>query len=372
MNIAVLGAQAGDEAKGRITHDFSPDYDWVVRFSGGANAGHTIYRDGQKYVHNLMPSFDWRVFKPKAFLGSGMVIDIEQLHKEVIDLYNIDHFLPARVYVDPEAFVVLPEHKEVDKYTNFHIGSTNRGIGPAYKDKIGRCGIRIRDIISNIELDAYYHKLINDLKSKGVEFKSSYELRHLFEKESILFEGAQGALLDINHGTYPYVSCGDSTVAGIYSNGFAHVKLDKVFGVAKCYMTRVGEGPFPTELFGLEAEKLRKKGQEYGATTGRPRRVGWLDLPALYYACQTSGITELILTKFDILQDFESVSVCYEYDKPLTCPNDFFTAKPVYKVFGGWKNINETKEFISFVEASVGCKVSYISSGINKEDLYKL
>ena len=374
MNIAVLGAQAGDEAKGRITHDFSPNYDWVVRFSGGANAGHTIYRDGNKYVHNLMPSFDWRSARPKAFLGSGMVIDLQQLHNEVYNLHQIDHYFPYRVYVDPEAFLVLPLHKEIDKASNIHIGSTNRGIGPAYKEKIGRTGLRIRDVMLKPQLNLELANLIESMQKMGVTFASSYELRDSFLKEEILFEGAQGLLLDINHGTYPYVSCGDATVAGIYSSGFAHTKLDKVYGVAKCYMTRVGEGPFPTELFGLDAKNLREKGKEYGATTGRPRRVGWLDLPSLYYACQTAGITDLILTKFDVLENMK-VSVCYEYDRPLNCPHDFFVASPKYTSFDGWSNskdLDQLKEFISYVENQVKCKVSYISSGTNTEDLYKL
>jgi adenylosuccinate synthase len=289
-NIAILGAVFGDEGKGHITHHFSKDYDWVVRFNGGANAGHTIYRDGVKYVHNLMPSFDWRSLKPKAYLGSGMVIDLEQLHKEVLALYELDKSLPGRVYVDLDAFMVLPEHKEEDKKSNGHIGSTNRGIGPAYKSKIARQGSRIRDYVKPGVMFGF----IGAMQDMGVHFVNLLEMEPKMKNSSILYEGAQGILLDINHGIYPYVSCSEATVAGVYSAGFHFAPPTKVYGVAKCYTTKVGEGPFPTEIFGEEAENLRKLGNEYGSTTGRPRRIGWLDLPALNYACKKGGITDLM------------------------------------------------------------------------------
>jgi adenylosuccinate synthase len=371
-NIAILGASQGDEAKGRVTHDFSPNYDWIVRFGGGANAGHTIYRDGKKYVHNLMPSFDWRSPRPKAFLGSGMVIDMQQLLKEVKDLYQVDSSFPSRVYVDPDAFLVLPEHKEEDKRSNGHIGSTNRGIGPAYKYKIARCSYRIRDIAPILELYPTGYLIYQELKDLGVNFISSYQLRDKFATDNILFEGAQGVLLDINHGIYPYVSCGDATVAGIYANGFAHTKLDKVYGVSKCYTTKVGEGPFPTEANQEDTTILREKGKEYGATTGRPRRIGWLDLPALQYACYKGGIQELIVTKFDVLEGMETVPVCTSYQTPVTCSKDFFTAKPEYIQVQGWKNsknLSELSPFIDLIQEYTTCKVSYISCGVNKEDL---
>lgn len=371
-NIVILGASQGDEAKGRVTHDFSPNYDWIVRFSGGANAGHTLYRDGKKYVHNLLPSFDWRSNKPKAFLGSGMVIDLEQLLKEVKSLYEINIDFPSRVYVDPDAFLVLPEHKEEDKKSNGHIGSTNRGIGPAYKYKMARSSFRIRDISYNLYPTGYV--ACEELKKLGVNFVSSYQLRNEFQKDSILFEGAQGILLDINHGIYPYVSCGDATIAGIYASGFAKSKIDKVYGVTKCYTTKVGEGPFPTEASQEDALLLREKGKEYGATTGRPRRIGWLDLPALEYACYKGGIQELIVTKFDILEGLDKVPVCTSYDIPVSCSKDFFKAKPNYINLNGWKNsknLNELSEIINLIEKQTTCKVSYISCGLDPQDLIK-
>lgn len=370
MNIAILGNSFGDEGKGHITHAFSKDYDWVIRFSGGANAGHTIYRDGVKYVHNLMPSFDWRSDKTKAFLGSGMVIDLEQLHKEVKALWDVNSSYPSKVYVDLDAFVVLPEHKELDKKNNAHIGSTNRGIGPAYASKVSRTGLRIRDRL----FDSNDSVLIKQMQSMGVQFTGILELRRQFENNSLLFEGAQGVMLDINHGTYPYVSCGDSTVAGIYSCGFNFVKLDTVYGVAKCYTTKVGEGPFPTEVHGEEAENLRKLGNEYGATTGRPRRIGWIDMPALEYAALKGGINELILTKFDILNGMKQVKMCHSYDKKPMCSADFFNANPQYIDVEGWndsKNTSEVKPFIDKVVKFTNMKVSYISTGTNVSDILK-
>jgi adenylosuccinate synthase len=370
-NIVVLGAQNGDEGKGHITHNLSKDFDWVIRFNGGANAGHTIYRDGVKYVHNLMPSFDWRAPNVKAFLGAGMVIDLEQLHLEVQKLWNVNSDLPKRVYVDPDAFVVLPEHKETDKKLNAHIGSTNRGIGPAYTDKVSRKGLRIKDRMKDADTnrDQFF---IKELQKMGVQFKHVLELKRKMEHVNLLFEGAQGIMLDINHGIYPYVSCSDCTVAGIPAAGFAFAKIDKVYGVAKCYTTKVGEGPFPTEIFGDEAEKLRSMGNEFGATTGRPRRVGYIDLPALDYACKKGGITHLIITKFDILDGLESVKMCISYKKTPVAPDDFFEAKPQYIDIEGWKNSKETSqldEFISKVEAFTGCSVEFVSCGTDTKDI---
>jgi adenylosuccinate synthase len=372
MNIAVLGACWGDEGKGHIVHHLSKDYDWVIRFNGGANAGHTIYRDGVKFVHNLMPSFDWRSPQPKAFLGSGMVIDCEQLYKEVLELEKHYPGGAKRVYVDPDAFVVLPEHKEIDRANNGHIGSTNRGIGPAYVSKMGRVGTRIRDIMLGSSVANQLH--IDALKHLGVNFKGLLELRREMKHDSLLFEGAQGVMLDINHGIYPYVSCSESTVAGVYSCGFHFAPPAKVYGVAKCYTTKVGEGPFPTELHGEEAESLRKLGNEYGATTGRPRRIGWMDLPALEYACQKGGITDLIITKFDILNGMNRVKMCVAYDKPPVTSYDFFEAQPQYITVPGWedaKNQSTLIPFIQKVEQSTQCPVRYISCGTDTRDILK-
>ncbi len=367
--VAVLGAMWGDEGKGHITHHLSSGFDWVIRFNGGANAGHTIYRDGVKYVHNLMPSFDWRKKELKAFLGSGMVIDLEQLHKEVSLLWNHNSGYPSRVYVDPDAFLVLPGHKEEDKQSNGHIGSTNRGIGPAYRDKISRHGLRVRDMMDGASEQRHW---IEQMKRMGVHFKTALEMRREMESSYLLFEGAQGILLDINHGIYPYVSCSDATISGIYASGFAWAKPEKVYGVAKSYTTKVGEGPFPTEIHGKEADDLRQRGNEFGATTGRPRRVGWLDLPALDYACQKGGITNLILTKFDILNGVDRVKLCMAYDKPPVSSSDFFDAVPQYITVPGWedsKDHDQLAPFVRQVERATHCPVSYISAGTDGKDI---
>jgi len=366
-NIAVLGAMWGDEGKGHITHHLSRDYDWVIRFNGGANAGHTIYRDGVKFVHNLLPSVDFRHPHVKAYLGSGMVIDLEKLRDEVVEADKTYPGVGRRIYVDKDAFIVEQKHKEEDKASNAHIGSTNRGIGPAYKDKIGRSGKRVGNLFYEGEPAA-----LLDLMKLGVNFTTVLEIEDAFRASNLLFEGAQGVLLDINHGIYPYVSCSDATVGGIIASGFAFAKLDRVYGVAKCYTTKVGEGPFPTELHGEAADDLRKLGNEFGATTGRPRRVGWLDLAALTYACKKGGITHLILTKFDILNGMPKVPVAVMYKKTPTSPSDFFNAVPLTTEVAGWddaKDYSQLKDFIGLVEKFTKRPVGFISCGTDDRDI---
>jgi adenylosuccinate synthase len=372
-NIAVLGAVFGDEGKGNITHHFSKDYDWVVRFGGGANAGHTIYRDGVKYVHNLLPSVDFRHKHIKSYLGAGMVIDLEKLRDEVVEAEKHYPGVASTIYVDKDAFLVTKKHKEEDAATNAHIGSTNRGIGPAYKDKVGRCGYRVGDLFYGglFEGCMPLGTLAIELVKLGVHFKYIMEMESEFKNSDIIFEGAQGVLLDINHGIYPFVSSSDCCASGIVSSGFGFVKVDKVYGVAKAYTTKVGGGPFPTEYEGKEAEDLRERGHEYGATTGRPRRVGALDLPALKYACKKGGITDLIVTKFDILDDSEEVKVCSAYKHAPVCSSDFFKAEPIYTKIKGWssKNKNELEEFINMIASSTGVDIRYISWGTDPKDI---
>jgi adenylosuccinate synthase len=374
MNIAVLGAMWGDEGKGHITHHLSRNFDWVIRFNGGANAGHTIYRDGKKFVHNLLPSVDFRASHVNAYLGSGMVIDLEKLRDEVVDADKSYPGVGKRIYVDKDAFIVERKHKEEDASTNAHIGSTNRGIGPAYKDKIGRAGTRIGYLFTEGKPDLMsgYSDVLVDLILKGVTFTNVLAYEEIFKASSLLFEGAQGILLDINHGIYPYVSCSDATIGGIIASGFAFAKLDKVYGVAKCYTTKVGEGPFPTELHGQAADDLRALGNEFGATTGRPRRVGWLDLPALKYACKKGGITHLILTKFDILNGMPKIPVCVLYKRAPMSPADFFNAQTLSTEVTGWadsKDPAQLKEFISLVERVTKCEVEYVSCGVDDNDI---
>jgi adenylosuccinate synthase len=376
---AILGAAWGDEGKGHIAHHYSSNYQWLVRFNGGANAGHTIYRNNKKYVHNLLPSVDYskksffNCSEINSFLGSGMVIDLEQLAKEIGKAEEDFPGVASTIYVDPDAFIVLNSHKDEDKAKNGHIGSTNRGIGPAYAAKIERRGLRIKDVLAG-KVPEYQSHLDFLIKNK-VNFKHVLELSKFFKSSNILFEGAQGVMLDINHGIYPYVSCSDATISGIYANGFNFAKLNTIFGVVKCYTTKVGEGPFPTEIAGEEEESLRVRGNEYGATTGRPRRVGWLDLPALKYACDKGGITHLVMTKFDILNGMSKVPVCVAYDKEPVCPNDFFTAKPQFINLPGWVNAKETEqleEFISLVQKITERPVYSISCGTSPNDIIQL
>lgn len=367
-NIAILGSFFGDEAKARCAHYFSSQYRYICRFNGSNNAGHTIYVDGKKIVFNQVPSVDFRDPITLGFLGAGMVINLEALREELFNLEKLFPKASTRIIVDPDAFIVLPNHIEEDKMKNIHIGSTGKGVGPAYVDKMSRNGVKVRDLLKdNSEITQELHKM-------GVTFKYTLEMYDEFKNSKILFEGAQGIMLDLNVGTYPYVSCGDSTLSGIYSSGFGFVAPKKIYGVAKVYSTKVGAGPFPTEYFNEEAEKLREAGNEYGAVTGRPRRVGALDIPALRYAKKRGGLTHLIITKFDILNNIGDIKVCHKYDKEPMCGADFFTAKPEYTMLPGWSDAHDSEqiyEFVDFIEKEASLKVEYISCGTDSKDIIK-
>jgi adenylosuccinate synthase len=368
-NVGVIGAQLGDEAKGSITHALSSDFDWVCRFNGGNNCGATVYHKGTKIVHHLIPAIDFAHSKARAFLASGMVIDLDALLHEISTLKNDFPDVGSKITVDPDAFLVLAKHKEEDAAKNKSIGTTGRGIGPAYTDKVSRRGIRVRDYINDNSL------IIDALKKYGVSFKTVLEMRHEFSNSRLLFEGAQGVLLDINHGTYPFVSCSDTTVSGIFSSGFSFAMPKTVYGVAKAYMTRVGEGPFPTEITGINAAELRALGKEYGATTGRARRIGWLDLPALKYAVDVSGITDLIITKMDVLNSYKNVPVCNRYANAPMSGADFSKAVCNMIDIKGWEDarkFDQIKEFIETIEYHTATKVAFISCGIKKTDILGL
>lgn len=367
-NIAIFGAFFGDEAKARIVHGISKDYDYICRFGGSLNAGHTIYHNNKKIVRHMIPSADFENVRNKAFLGSGMVLDMAELLKEVQETENMFPGAASRIIVDPDAFVILPEHIKEDREKNAHIGSTGKGVSPAYRDKINRCGIRVSKLLKD------NNEITNQLSKLGVQFKYVLELKNEFEKSNIIFEGSQSILLDINHGTYPYVTSGECGLGGIINSGFAFAMPSKIYGVLKAYSTRVGTGPFPTELLNEEGNKLREKGQEYGATTGRPRRVGWLDLPALNYAINKSGITDLIITKLDILNGMSEVPVAVSYNKQPNSSDDFFNPVVNYENFKGWSNAADPSQispFISNVEKHTQRKVTYISCGVNPQDLKK-
>jgi len=404
--VAIVGSQWGDEGKGKVVNYFSSDYEWIVRFSGGANAGHTIYYKGKKYVNHLLPSID-PGSNSKGFLGAGMVIDLEQLIKELKILENDFPGISSRFYIDMEAFLVLPWHKEEDELIESMrrepIGTTKRGIGPAYTDKVSREGIKLYHIFheetlkqrlddiyylkNNIhngkiktnaeETYSYLIKLRKELDELKVNFASAVSMRDVFRSTSVLFEGAQGVLLDLDFGTYPFVTSGACMAHGVSSVGFSTFELDEVYGVLKAYTTRVGEGPFPTELKDEDGEKIRNLGNEFGATTGRPRRTGWLDLPAMRYAKIRSGLTKIVITKADVLNGFDKVKICTAYDvegKIKETPEtslDFVLAKPVYEELRGWKDTNNINflKYLTFIEEKTGIKIEYISYGPKTEEM---
>ncbi|MBM7560157.1 adenylosuccinate synthase [Marinitoga litoralis] len=404
--VAIVGAQWGDEGKGKVVNYFSKNYEWIVRFSGGANAGHTIYYKGKKYVNHLLPSIIPEG-ESKAFLGAGMVIDIEQLIKEIEVLENDFPGVSSKIYIDLEAFLVLPYHKEEDgileELRKNPIGTTRRGIGPSYTDKVSREGFKIYHLFDekllkerleeviflkkniygnrfNFDPDKIFNYLMeqkNKLEKMNVKFTSAIDMANVFRNTSVLFEGAQGVLLDLDFGTYPFVTSGATMAHGVSSVGFSTFELNEVLGVLKAYTTRVGEGPFPTEEFGEIGETIRKKGNEFGATTGRPRRVGWLDLPALRYAKLRSGLTKLVITKADVLDGLDEIKVCVAYDvngeiKEIpTSSYDFFVGKPIYETLKGWPNTNHVNflKYMAFIEEKTGIEISHISYGPKTEEM---
>lgn len=367
-NIAILGNQLGDEAKARCAHYFSPNYDYICRYSGSSNAGHTIYHDGRKIIRHLLPSADFSKQRNKAFLGSGMVINLESLLKEVQETEVLFHGAAKRIIVDPDAFVVFEKHIEEDKEKNGHIGSTNKGVTPAYKDKIGRVGIKIRNLLKDNS------NITTALQKFGVQFKHVLELKEQMEKSNILFEGSQSILLDLNFGNYPFVTSGDCGLGGIYNAGFAFAPPTKIYGIFKPYVTKSGGGigKFITEFSEEEAVSIRERGNEIGATTSRPRRIGALDLPALKYSIIKGGITHLIMTKLDIFNGYEKIKVCYDYASSVFSGNDFENVTPYYVDLPGWQNSKDVKQilpFLNHVENYTNTKIEWVSTGVNNDDM---
>jgi adenylosuccinate synthase len=405
--LAIVGAQWGDEGKGKVVNYFAKDYEWIVRFSGGANAGHTIYVDGKKYVNHILPSISPDT-DSKAFLGAGMVIDLEQMIKEIEIIEQDYPGFSSRIHIDREVFLVLPWHKQedaiIESWRNNPIGTTKKGIGPAYTDKVSREGIKFYHLLDEemlmerlknsyqlkmkmfneqLEMDyknvfEYLVHLRKKLEQMNVNIASAVDMADVFRNTTVLFEGAQGVLLDLDFGTYPFVTSGSCMAHGVSAVGFSTFELDSVMGVLKAYTTRVGEGPYPTEETDLEkAEALREKGNEYGATTGRPRKVGWLDLPALRYAKIRSGLTEFVITKADVLNGMDEIKICTAYDvngKIKETPSssyDFFVAKPIYETLKGWPNTRHINflKYMTFIEEKTGIKINYISYGPKTEEM---
>ena len=400
MNVVVMGAQWGDEGKGKIVDYLAEEAKYVCRFAGGANAGHTIVVDGKKYALHQVPS---GILYPNktVFLGSGMVIDPEALFNELQMLSDSGINWEGRVFISDRAHIVLPGYREMDKQRDAArkrpIGTTGRGIGTTYSQKSERDGIRLAD------LD--WEEKMADLDQADKDFLAPYMERLLsmridiaakmweIRNEKVLFEGAQGAMLDLDSGTYPYVSSGASCSAGASTgSGIGPRALDKIYGVFKAYQTRVGNGPMPTE-FNAESEGelceyVRNTGNEFGVTTGRARRCGYLDLVALRYACHVNSIDSLVLTHLDVYDDMDEIEACIAYEIDGELVTDFPTsipalnkAKPVLQKFKGWKQSikelskysklpKEAKEYVDFIEDYTGTKVGIVSVGPDRNQTF--
>ncbi len=419
MNTAVMGLQWGDEGKGKAIDYLARDFDVVVRYQGGHNAGHTIYYQGEKVILHLLPS---GIFSSgtTSVIGNGVVINPQQLVEEIknVKQYGIklDNFVLSCF-----APLILPEHQRLDiVFENsryIKIGTTKRGIGPAYEALTGRRAVFVNDLFDKDRfykkikpLNTYYNSLIRAHNGEEVNIddyidpyieagkllqpftrNTVYLLNeYLRQGRNILFEGAQGILLDIHFGTYPYVTSSNPSVGGIFTGtGLPHKAVEKIIGISKAYTTRVGEGPFPSELEGQQAEFLREKGKEYGATTGRPRRVGWLDLVALKYSLMLNGVDEIFLTKLDVLDEFEEINLvtAYQVDNKqsdIFDPSiDYLSAvKPVLKSFPGWKTgsgkierfqdlPSRAREYIEFIKDFTGVPVNIISIGPGRHQTIK-
>ena len=409
---AVIGGQWGDEGKGKIVDLLSRDAEIVARYQGGANAGHTVYKNDEKIVLHQIPS---GILRKDCFcvMGNGMVIDPIELVQE-IDMLKNKNISTEKILISPHAHIVTPLHKFLDRKneerTNNFIGTTCKGIGPCYVDKYNRVGIRAIDLKNEEKLKSIFverlnncieSSALNDSDYKEIEsdielfFKSCSKIKDyindtfnlLFSKSNVLIEGAQGTLLDIDHGTYPFVTSSSPFSGGISTGlGIPLTKLENIIGIFKAYATRVGSGPFPTELNDSNGKKLQDLGSEFGATTGRPRRCGWFDGIAAKYSCMINGLTDIALTKLDILDAFEEIYVCvgYEYEgKELINYSELLNlenVKPIYKKFKGWNtNLNgikdfnmlplECKEYIKFIENFVETKISIISIGPGRNEI---
>ena len=407
----LLGLQWGDEGKGKIVDVLAPKYDIVTRFQGGPNAGHTLKFNGKKYVLHTIPS---GIFTDGALnvIGNGVVLDpgifkaeIEQVKAENPDIYNC-------LKISRRANLILPTHRILDAANEAakgksKIGSTLKGIGPTYTDKISRNGLRVGDILMpdfKQKFEALTKRHLREIASlnftdfdlekptkewfEGIEALKKFEFvdaemlinEKIDSGKSVLAEGAQGTMLDIDFGSYPFVTSSNTICAGACTGmGVAPQKIGEVFGIFKAYCTRVGAGPFPTELFDETGEKIRTLGGEFGATTGRPRRTGWLDLVELKYSCMINGVTQLICTKGDVLNDFDTIKVCVEYEidgkRTMSMPFDSSEdAKPIYKEFKGWKTDistatkesdlpKELMDYIKFIEDFVKVPVKMVSVG---------
>lgn len=401
----LLGLQWGDEGKGKIVDVLAPQYQVVARFQGGPNAGHTLEFDGIKHVLHQIPSGIFRS-DIQNIIGNGVVLDPITFKKEIDALAKYNLPLTKNLQISRKASIIVPTHRLLDAAYEqakgeSKIGSTLRGIGPTYQDKVARQGLRVGDVISPKFADKYgklvaLHKVILEQNNfdyasvlpqaeeeffAAVEFMKQFPLTDseyaineaLNDGRKILAEGAQGSLLDLDFGSYPFVTSSNTTAAGACTGlGVAPRQIGEVFGIFKAYCTRVGSGPFPTELNDETGERIRKEGREFGATTGRPRRCGWLDLPALRYAIMINGVTQLVMMKVDVLNSFDEIQVCTHYklaDGTLSdqMPYDLIDADitPVYRSFAGWKTDLSTARMFEDMPAELAAYVSYLEETLN-------
>jgi adenylosuccinate synthase len=415
MNLAILGAQWGDEGKGKIVDLVTPRFSIVARYQGGHNAGHTVYVKGKKFILRLIPSGILHS-GVTCVIGNGVVVDPKALFAEVDELIAAGVDVGSRIVVSDKAHVILPYHRDLDLLSEARrgerkIGTTSRGIGPAYEDKIARRGIRVGDLADPVGLEHNVranvearNRLVHDttmdagdvlaeLAKHAARLKPwvrdvSLMLAEAMKKgESILFEGAQGTLLDIDHGTYPYVTSSNASIGGVCTGlGVPPKSIDAVLGVVKAYATRVGEGPFPTELTGDMGNILRDSGNEYGSVTGRPRRCGWYDAVAARYGVRINGIDALALTKLDVLDGVETLEICTAYkcgSRTLAeFPSDLSQlagSTPVYESMPGWKTPTKgvrryedlpeaARKYIARLEEVSGVRVAIVSTGSERDD----
>ncbi|MDR1369722.1 MAG: adenylosuccinate synthase [Dysgonamonadaceae bacterium] len=405
----LLGLQWGDEGKGKVVDVLTPHYDIVARFQGGPNAGHTLEFDGKKYVLRSIPSGIFQGGKTNI-IGNGVVLDPALFKAESEALSASGHDLTKCLLISKKAHLILPTHRILDAAYesakgSSKIGTTGKGIGPTYTDKVGRNGLRVGDIFH--DFDSKYKAAISrhetilkqmnyqyDLEPvekewfEGVEYLKKFQLtdtdllinEYLNENKTILAEGAQGTMLDVDFGSYPFVTSSNTICAGACTGlGVAPQKIGEVYGIFKAYCTRVGSGPFPTELFDETGDRMRKNGVEFGSVTGRPRRCGWIDLVALRYAIMIDGVTQLIMMKSDVMDDFDTIKACVAYDMDGTETENFpfeitETVKPVYAEFAGWKTDmtkmqsedefpEEFNAYLSFLEETLGVTIKMVSLG---------
>jgi adenylosuccinate synthase len=417
----LLGLQWGDEGKGKIVDFLAKDYNIIARFQGGPNAGHTLYIHDKKVVLHTIPSgvFHGHILN---VIGNGVVLDPVTFKKEFDNIASHGIDLKYNLYISHKAHLILPTHKALDKASELSkgeqkIGSTLKGIGPTYTDKTARNGLRVGDILKPNFKEAYeqvkqkhnhilksMYGFTEDISEWENDFFASLDTlkqcniinleywinNKIKEKQKILAEGAQGSMLDVDFGTYPFVTSSNTTIAGVCSGlGVPATAVNKVIGITKAYCTRVGGGPFPTELNDDIGKKLQTLGNEFGATTGRPRRCGWIDMVALKYACMVNGVDTLIITKADVLDTFEDIFACIAYNIDGVETSEFpydvanIQITPVLKELRGWqRNIGGAKDlyttpaelikFVDFIEEQTGARVKYISNGVGREQLIKL